>query len=67
MGQKRRHWLGHCLWRILCSYNVPPCPIEMESEQYDYDVRKPLRMRVCNVLYGRALRSVVWVRSVGAG
>ena len=39
----------------------------MESEQYDYDVRKPLRMRVCNVLYGRALRSVVWVRSVGAG
>jgi len=33
------------------SFHVPPCPPEMDPDEYERDIIKPVHVRVCNVLY----------------
>ena len=37
--------------RVLARFDVPPCPPDMDENEYNDDIFRPIRMRVCNVLY----------------
>ena len=35
-------------------FEVPPCPDDVNADVYELEVRRPLQMRVCNLMYALA-------------